>query len=170
MPKDKNFQVPSYKGTSMSDMIGASAATIFYASDNDDKLVAFLNHLPVLDSNGTSQVEAKISSRWESAQIKSTGGVTLLQRRPILPGNEIAKITLSIYNFMKKRYGGNVISHRVTKKLLSANNSIGVVFEPDLIDGDERLHTFKQLTAISDGIVFDGADLLYPSLEKVDFS
>src|SRR4051794_13611293 len=108
----------------MNDIIGASAATIFYASDNDDKLVAFLNNLPLSDNIGTSQVEGKVSLRWESAQIKSVRGVILLKRRPIIPGNEVAVITLKIYNFMKKRYGSNVVSHQVTKKLLSVNNSI----------------------------------------------
>jgi hypothetical protein len=154
----------------MNDIIGASAATIFYTSDNDNKLIGFLNNLSVSGSMGIAQVEGNVSPGWESAQIKSAGGIISLKRRPIIPGNEVAVITLKIYNFMKKRHGNSIVSHQATNNLLSTNTSIGVVFEPDLIDGDERLHLFRQLTTLSDGIIFDGADLLYPSLAKVDFS
>lgn len=141
----------------MNHLLLASAGTIFYPADKDVALTSFL----------AKRCGGTLDEHWEVLQFELNQGGIQLVRKKSEPGNFVSRTKLGIYNFMQQNYGEAVREHPNYQRLASAKYSIGVIFEPDIVEDDDRVRFFAEVLTVSDGVVFNGESIFNPQLEVV---
>jgi hypothetical protein len=136
-------------------LLPASAATLYYKAGNDSTLTEFLGNL-------SGQV---VNDEWNELTFRLPGGQLRLSKMQFAPGNRMAITTLKILNFLKKEFGKSINEDIRVKDMLRADYSIGMVFDPDINHPDPREEYFVQILKHSGGVVFNGATLVNVSLE-----
>ncbi|WP_345456756.1 hypothetical protein [Deinococcus aluminii] len=134
------------------------ASTLFYKSENNEKLTNFLE----------SEMRGYLDPEWSEFIIELEIGTVHLNKLEFAPGNKVAVTILKIYNFLKNRFGEEVREDRRVKALLEADYSIGIVFKLDSPDETILMTLTSKILNASSGVMFVGDTLLDSYLESID--
>lgn len=136
----------------------ASAATLFYKTENDSVITSLLSNY----------INAPIDTDWGTLVFDFDDGKVQLHRMKSEPGNFVSRTKIGLYNFMQKNYGEAINEHSFVKSMLRSDYAIGIILEPTTRENDERIIFLSDLLDTSQGIMFNGETLFNHRYELIE--
>lgn len=139
-------------------LVGSAALTYFCGTKSPEAVSKVVG-----ESLGLS-----LAGDWTSEEMNLGRGHLKVSRRIFAPNSDFSKVVLGIHAAVRR--GTEVVPggrEEALAVISGCDVMLGAVFEPPLLDDDDRLRVAAEWASLLDGVMFDGRWILASTLEPL---